>query len=384
MLIFPFQEKPMPLTEHLTAKIRALETAGLRRRLREVTPLNAREYKIDGKRYLQFASNDYLGLAAETGAYTGTWGSGGSRLITGTHREHRELEDFLARTFKAESAVLFNSGYAANVSLLSCLLDEGDTLLLDKACHASLVDGARLSPASLRVFQHQELESLEAALKKAKGKILVATDTVFSMDGDVAPLPEMCALCKRYGADLYADEAHAWGVWGPRGNGIAALTGTQDSITVRMGTFGKAGGVCGAAGLMPALIRDWCVQSGRGYVYSTSLPPVIAAAIHERWKVVRQADEKRRRLLATADYLREQLKELGFDTGRSTTQIIPVIFGSPIAAVAAHEKLKEQGIWVPAIRWPTVPKGTDRLRISLNSEHTKADADQLAGALVRI
>jgi 8-amino-7-oxononanoate synthase len=376
--------KETQLTAALASRLSQLEAQGLRRTLHEVEPLSAREYRMEGKTYLQFASNDYLGLmsgSGPAGTAAGSLGSGASRLITGTHRAHRELEEYLAEAFGAESALLFNSGYAANVSLLSCLFDEGDTILLAKRNHASLVDGARLSAARLRVFQHRDLDTLESALKKAPGKKLIVTDTIFSMDGDVAPLPEICGLAEKYGAEVYADEAHAWGVVGPQGRGVAALTATESRVTIRMGTFGKAAGAFGAAGLMPTVIRDWCIQTARGFVYSTSLPPALVSVIRERWAMVVKADDRRNTLQENARDLRAKLQHQGFDTGLSTTQIIPVILGTPEKALALHRKLRDQGLWVPAIRWPTVPRGTDRLRISLNSEHTREDADRLAAGL---
>ncbi len=347
----------------------------------------------DGRWLLSLAGNDYLGLAshpevraAAAAALEGAAGSGGSPLICGYGEEAAALERELTAWKGAEAALLFPSGYQANVSLLPALAGPGDAVFLDRLCHASLVDGARLSRATLYVYKHADAEHLEALLRRRRGRhrrALVVTDGVFSMDGDLAPLPALAEACERHGVWLVVDDAHGTGVLGPDGSGTAAHQGVKGRIPVQMGTLSKALGAQGGfvAGSRPLV--EHLVNRARGYVFSTGLAPSLAAAARAAAAVARREAWRRERVLALAARLRAALRDLGYRVPEGETPIIPVLVGEAAGAVALAAALREQGVYAPAVRPPTVPAGTARLRVSVSAVHSDADLEEAVASFGR-
>jgi 8-amino-7-oxononanoate synthase len=363
---------------------------------------------------LQFASNNYLGLAndprvreaARKAVEKWGWGAGASRLIAGHTDAHAALEADLAAFKHTEAALVFPTGYMANLGVISALVGRGDTVLSDRENHASIYDGIRLSGAELARYRHADAEDAAARLLNPKSEIrnpkcLLITDTVFSMGGDIAPLAALASACRRAGAMLLLDEAHATGVLGPRGAGLgdALLTSASlsagfesrlngaksqlaQAITASVGTLSKALGGIGGFVAASRQVCDLLVNRARPFIYSTALPAAACEAARAALKIVRREPERRRRLLVLADRLRAALRDEGFDTGRSATQIVPIIVGEPDRALALAAALLERGIFCPAIRPPTVPPRTSRIRISLTAEHTDEDIARLVRALV--
>ena len=335
-----------------------------------------------GRSMVNLSTNNYLGLAghpalveaAKRGAERGA-GAGSSRLVAGHDPAYAALEERLADFKGTEAALVFGSGYLANVGLLAALLDRESVVLSDELNHASIVDGVRLSGAEKRVYRHGDLDHLETLLREAAPgrRKLVVTDTVFSMDGDVAPLAGIVELTERYGAALVVDEAHGGGVFGPHGEGYAHELGLAGLVDLDMGTFSKAFGVYGA---YVAGSRAWIehlVSTCRTLIYSTALPPSVVSAIDASLDLVRDGGELRRALREKSERFRGRLRELGFDTGASSTQIVPVLAGSNERALVMARALEELGILSVAIRPPTVPQGTARIRFSLMATHGDAE-----------
>ncbi|MEX2578740.1 MAG: 8-amino-7-oxononanoate synthase [Verrucomicrobiales bacterium] len=373
------------------AELRALEEQGLRRRMRRMeSPQGIRIQLAEGGECLNFSSNDYLGLAdseALKDAYcrnVGTYGagSGASRLVCGTMGPHLELEDRLARFKGTESALTFSSGFAAAAGILPALCGKDDVVVLDKLCHASLIDGARLANATLRVFPHNDLAHLERRLRWAAkrvggdGRIVVVTESVFSMDGDLAPLEGICALKEKYGALLLVDEAHAFGVLGPGGRGLGAALGVDHRIDLQMGTFSKAVGLSGGYVCAKRPLVDLLVNRARSFIYSTAPSPALAATVAEALELVggKEGDALRARLKANVSTL----------SPRAGSAIVPVIVGENETALNAAEALQARGFLVPAIRYPTVPRGTARLRITLSAAHEPDQIESLRNALAAL
>jgi 8-amino-7-oxononanoate synthase len=341
---------------------------------------------------VNFSSNNYLGLAGDPrlmramreAAEKGS-GSTASRLIIGHSEETEELERELAAFKGTESAAVFPNGYMANLGLLSTFLKQSDAVFSDQWNHASIVDGIRLSRAAKYIYRHLDLDHLEELLKKADEKgskrKLIVTDTIFSMDGDVAPLKELVELKKRYDAAIVVDDAHGGGVFGKQGKGMAHELGVDQDIDLYMGTFSKAFGVYGA---YVAGARDWIrylINKCRPFIYTTALPPVVTAAIRASLRLISEADLLRRDLLQKSAWFRQQLKDLGLDVAGSTTQIIPIVVGENDKALRFSHWLQEQGFLAVAIRPPTVPAGTARLRFSLMANHREEDLRQAIDAV---
>ncbi len=359
------------------------ELSGLARNglLRELEPLQSPqgpEVVIAGRTLVNFSSNDYLGLAAEPALAQAAQralerhgvGSGASRLVVGDTLAHRSLERALAEFEGAEAALLFNSGYAANLGAVAGLCGKQDVVFSDALNHASLVDGCRLSRAQVVIYPHADARALEQLLRAHPGRRqLVVTDAVFSMDGDLAPLPELVAACQRHGAALLVDEAHATGVLGPRGAGLCAALGLTREVDLRMGTLSKALGCYGAYVAGPAAVLQLLVQRARPLVFSTSLPPALCAAAEAALQLCAQEPARRERLARHIQTFARGLRALGFPA-QGTSAIFPVVLGSPEAALDASRALRERGLLVKAIRPPTVPPGTSRLRFALSAAHT--------------
>lgn len=359
----------------------ALDRADLRRRLATRQGPQAGSVTIDGRELVNFGSNDYLGLASDPrlaaavarAAEEEGWGSGASPLISGHGRSHAVLEERLAQFEGTEAAVVFPSGFAANAGTIAALAGPGDVVLTDRKNHASLLDGCRLSRADVRVFPHGDPEELDKLLRKTAGRYrrrLVVTDSLFSMDGDVAPLGELAEVAERHAAMLMVDEAHATGVFGRSGRGVAELLGVEDRVHVRVGTLSKALGSIGGFVVGSRSLVQWLVNRARPYVYSTATPSAVCAAALAALEIVRSEPERRETLLTRAADLRERLARQGWNTGLSASQIIPLVVGPAARAVELSAALREAGYFLPAVRPPTVPEGEACLRISLSYTHT--------------
>lgn len=371
--------------------------ADLLRDLRTVERDGAWVVTEDGRRLLSFSSNDYLGLSCHpavmaAAAHAATRGAGATaaRLVVGTDSRYRELEARLAEFQGAEAALVFGSGYLANIGVIAGLLGRGDAVVSDRLNHASIVDGCRLSGATIHRYGHLDLDELEAMLRRAARegarRTMIVTESVFGMDGDVAPLAEIVELKERYGAALVVDEAHADGVFGPQGQGYAHELGVADRVDLHMGTFSKAFGAYGAYVAGDSLWIRSLVNASRTFVFTTALPPAVIGAVGAALDVVREAHDLRALLRAMASRFRERLTELGLDIGASSTQIVPVVVGESGAALELSRALERSGILAVAIRPPTVPLGAARLRFSLTALHQEDELertlDAIEGALI--
>ena len=360
-----------------------LRREGLWRELRTLDSPQGSVLEHEGREFLNFSSNDYLGLAASAELKTALQegveryggGSGASRLVCGSLRAHAELEAALADFKGAEAALTFSSGFAVPMGTLPALLGPGDTILMDKLSHACLVDAARLSGATLRIFPHNHLGKLERLLQTAQGRVLIITESIFSMDGDAAPLVEIVELKDRYGAWLLVDEAHAVGVLGPKGRGLAAALGLEGRIELQMGTLSKALGLSGGYLAASRQVIDLLINRARSFIYTTAALPAVAHAALRALDLIRSAEGDRRRCLLHA-HVEEVRSSLGLDH-TSSSAILPLILGDETAAMAASAQLREAGLMVPAIRYPTVARGSARLRITLSAGHQPEQVAQL-------
>lgn len=384
----------MPRPADLAAGLAALDAASRRRRRPLVSTPQGPHLTVDGRDYLAFASNDYLGLAShpaliaalqEGAAHFGA-GAGASHLVSGHLAPHDAAETALAAFLGREAALLFSSGYQANIGVIGALVGRGDAVFADRLAHASLLDGCLLSRAEFQRFRHNDLADLERRLAASTAPAkLIAVDAVYSMDGDEAPLAALLALAERFDAWLYVDDAHGFGVLGPQGRGTLAAHGVAPHPRlVQLATFGKAAGLAGAAVAADALVIDWLVNTARTAIFTTAMPPALAHALTAMLALVEPADAARARLAGHVATLRAGCATAGLQLLPSRTAIQPVLIGSDADAVAASLALREAGLWVPAIRPPTVPPGTARLRVSLSAAHTETDVAQLATQLSQI
>ena len=350
--------------------------------------------RVEGAELLAFCSNDYLGLASHPRVVEAfidaarEWGvgSGASHLVSGHCREHHALEEELAEFALRPRALLFSTGYMANLAVVTALLGQGDRVFEDRLNHASLLDAGLASGARFARYPHTDVDALGIRLERAgAGRTMVVTDGVFSMDGDIAPLRELAAACRKNGAWLFVDDAHGLGVLGDTGRGSleAAGLGTDD-VPILMGTLGKAFGTSGAFVAGSGELVETLLQQARTYIYTTALPPAMAAAARAALHVAQQEPWRRQQVLAHVAHFRREATGLGLQLLDSCTPIQPVVLGSEAAAVAASDALRAQGLWVPAIRPPTVPAGTSRLRITFSAAHETADVDRLLEALGRL
>lgn len=374
------------------AELRAISSEGLLRQLRPLDTGSGPRVLRNGCELHNFASNDYLGLASHPtlaeafieGIHRYGSGAASARLVCGTQPPHTALESALAEAKGTESSLVLSSGYATAVGCLPAIVGPGDTIVLDKLAHASLIDGARLSGATVRVFPHNDVEKLSRLLTRLRakdrdGRILVVTESVFSMDGDQCPLEEMVRVVESHEALLWLDEAHAFGILGPKGMGLAAALGLQDRITFQMGTFSKAAGLSGG---YVAATSDWInllLNRARAFIYSTAPPPALAHASLASLELIRSTQGD-----ALREKLRALLKIAHGDAPRIPSPIRPLILGDNESALNASRKLEDLGFLVPAIRYPTVPRGTARLRISHSAAHDPATVQLLRQALESI
>ena len=369
---------------------------GARHLNRHLTPLHSSVgpvVEMAGRQILLLASNDYLGLAnhpevvqsaIEATRKFGA-GAGASRLISGSLPPHQELESALAQFKGTEAALTFSSGYLANIGTIPALVEQGGLILADRLCHASLIDGCRLSAADFRIYRHNDTDHLRSLLAKNRRtrRTLIVTDGLFSMDGDLAPLPELCRLANDYEADLYVDDAHGTGVMGPHGRGTAEHFGLDTQVSFQMGTLGKAFGSSGAYLAGPSSLIRYLMNTSRSFIFTTAPPPSSAAAVTAALRVIQREPERRARLWANRDRLFSGLTRLGFTLSPSVSPIMPILIGNPEIALSFAEHLLTEGLYAPAIRPPTVPAGTSRIRVTVTSEHTPSHIDQALASFQR-
>ncbi len=376
-----------------SAEMARLERDQLKRTLRPVESRSAREIALGGRTLLSFSSNDYLGLSTHPGVIAAAHealerhgaGSGASRLVSGNLELYGKLEEQLARIKNTEAALVFPSGYHANLGLVPALVGPEDTVIVDRLAHASLVDGARLSRARLKVFPHNDVGALESLLKRtAKGKILVLTESVFSMDGDVAPADELLRVCEAHGALLVIDDAHGFGVIGKTGRGVQEAFALHSSQLMVMGTLSKAMGALGGYVVGSRALVDFLVNRARTLIYTTALPPATLASASAALEIAFGTEEGvklHKKLCENTTALRSGLRERGYSVSEDPTAILPVIVGQEKKALDLAKALYEKRIFAPAIRPPTVPAGTARLRLSLSALHQGEDIERLLAAL---
>jgi 8-amino-7-oxononanoate synthase len=342
---------------------------------------------------INFASNDYLGLAQELNSPTLQatleefgWGSGASPLVTGRTTVHAALESDLAAFKATERALTFPTGYAANVGTIAALVGKQDVILSDARNHASIIDGCRLSGATVLVYRHKDVDHLAELLAAATShrRRLIVTDTLFSMDGDVAPLAQIAELSRTHDCMLMIDEAHATGVFGKHGRGLAELLDCEDAVDITVGTFSKALGSIGGFVAGSEKLIDWLANSARSYMFSTALPAACASANRSAVQLIQSQPHRREQLLSNAQYLRQRLQSIGLlheSHNEFCSQIVPIVVGMPEKAIALSAALHAAGLLVPAIRPPTVPVDGSMLRVSLSAVHTQAEINQLVDVL---
>jgi 8-amino-7-oxononanoate synthase len=382
---------PSRLFSDLSADLSALDSAGLRRRRRTLEAPCGPLAVVGGRQLVSFCSNDYLGLANDpalveaacAGAKSWGVGSGASHLVSGHLAPHQALEQQLASFTGLPRALLFSTGYMANLGVVPALVGRGDAVFSDKLNHASLIDAIQLSRAESKRYPHADLAALERLLMVSKAKRkLILTDAVFSMDGDLAPLPELLALAERFDAWLVVDDAHGFGVLGPQGRGsLAHCQLPHSQRIIYMGTLGKAAGASGAFVCADEAVIEWLLQRARTYIFTTGSSPLIACALLASLDLIENGDTRREHLWQLAAQLRDGLAGTRWQLLPSPTAIQPVIIGDNFEALRIANALYERGLWVPAIRPPTVPKGTARLRVSLTAAHSTAQVAMLVDAL---
>jgi 8-amino-7-oxononanoate synthase len=378
------------MSSDIAERLEEIRERGLYRKLRSVSGPQGPRVLLDGRPVLLLCSNNYLGLAdhprvreaaAEAAMRYGA-GSGASRLISGNMTIHRRLEEALAGFKGSEACVLFGSGYLANSGVVSALAREGDVVFSDALNHASIVDGCRLSRAETFVYDHCDVDHPDWGLRQAEGRgALIVTDGVFSMDGDVAPLRDIVELAHRHDARVMVDEAHGTGCIGPGGRGLVAELGLEGDVDVIVGTLGKALGSYGAYVLCDQTMAEYLINTARSLIFSTALPPPAVAAALAALGLLREQPRRVEKLQRNARVLREALAESGMPVEDGDTPIVPLIVGDSDTAVAAGDRALERGIFAPAIRPPTVPAGTSRLRLAVMASHTRSELREAAAVL---
>ncbi len=362
-----------------------LEKKHLLRKLAVVGSAQGPRITVNGKSMLLMCSNNYLGLAEHPALREAAcaamerygFGSGASRLVSGTSDLHAELERKIAQFKDTEAAILFNSGYAANTGIIPVIASAGDAVLSDSFNHASIIDGCRLSKAAVHVYRHKDADHAESLLKKSMNarRRLIVTDGVFSMDGDIAPLPELVSLAEKYDAVIMVDDAHATGVLGGRGRGTVEHFGLEGRVHIQMGTLGKALGSFGAYAAGNQDVIDYLINTSRSYIFSTSLPPAVCAASMAALDIVQTGPDLRNRLWNNRNRFVKGLESHGIDTGVSETPIVPVLIGDSAKTLKAADRIFDLGLYATAIRPPTVAEGRARIRTTLMATHTEEDVD---------
>jgi len=375
-------------------EIKDLKKRGLYRELKTIEGEQDSSVVMDGKRVLMFSSNNYLGLANHPGLKKASVdavlcygaGSGASRLISGNMEIHRTLEKELALFKRTERALLFSSGYHANVGVISALTGEGDLILSDALNHASIIDGCRLSKAEVQVYKHANMDSLEGMLKGSSRfrRRLIITDSVFSMEGDIAPLPDIVDLAEKYSARVMVDDAHGTGVLGEKGKGAIEHFGLWGRVEIQMGTLGKALGSFGAYIAGSKDLIDYLANKARSLLYTTALPPSVCGAALAALKIVGERPDLISQLRHNTAYFRKGMRDVGYPIPEGETPIIPLVFRDPSVTMEMAQSLLDEGVYVQGIRPPTVPEGTSRLRITLMATHTKEQLDFSLSAFEKI
>ncbi|MDH3443655.1 MAG: 8-amino-7-oxononanoate synthase [Deltaproteobacteria bacterium] len=370
----------------VAAELRRLTEQGLYRKMRRVDGEQGPALILDGREVINFSSNNYLGIAnhpalreaAKAAIDRYGCGSGASRLISGNMNLHEELEAKIAEFKGTEAALVFNSGFQANTGIIPALVGQEDVVFSDSLNHASIIDGCRLARAKVVVYSHRDVDQLEQGLKQApsRDRKLIVTESLFSMDGDEAPLKEIAELAERYGAMVMVDEAHATGVYEPNGTGLVAKLGLGERVLVQMGTLGKALGGFGAYVAGSKALRELLINRSRSFVFTTALPPAVMAMGIAALELVMNEPERRRTLRDHCQRLRDGLTNLGFALGNSESQILPLLVGDAGACMNLSETLLSRGVFAQGIRPPTVPPGTSRLRITVMATHTPEQIEQ--------
>ena len=385
---------PLPAAlDWIAEALDQLAAAGLERPKRTRDGRQGATVDLDGRRLVNVGSNDYLGYAgdvrltkaASKAACAEGFGAGASPLVSGHSRSHDRLERAIASLLDVPASVTFPSGFAANSATIAALVGPGDAIFSDERNHASIIDGCRLSRTDVHIYPHRDVAALDALLAAegtAHRRRLIVTDTLFSMDGTLAPLADLCDVARRHHAMLMVDEAHATGVFGLCGSGLVEEAGCADGVHVRTGTLSKALGAAGGFVAGHAELIRWLRHSARAWIFSTAHPPAVAAAATRAIELVAEEPHRRAELLARAAAFRDRLAAAGLDLGGAEAQIVPVVAGTAEAAVALSARLAEAGFFVPAIRPPSVPHGRSLIRASLSWLHPQSDLDQLADAIV--
>ncbi|WP_214824005.1 glycine C-acetyltransferase [Exiguobacterium algae] len=376
--------------EHITEAVNEMKEAGTFRKLVPLESAQGNEVLVDGKPLVQLSSNNYLGLAnhprlkkaaIEAVEQYGA-GTGSVRTIAGTFEMHEAFERELAEFKHTEASLVFQSGFATNLGVLSALLGPEDVVISDALNHASIIDGIRLTKAARRIYKHVDLEDLEKALQETQDyrTRLIVTDGVFSMDGNIAPLPAIVELAEKYDAAVMVDDAHASGVLGKNGRGTVNHFGLDGRVALQVGTLSKAIGVLGGYVACSQDVRDFLIHKGRPFLFSTSHPPAVVAANREAIRVMQEEEELFDKLWANTEFFKNGLRELGFDIGQATTPITPVMLGEETLAHTFSDKLKERGVFAQSIAFPTVEKGKARIRTIVTAEHTREDLERALDA----
>jgi glycine C-acetyltransferase len=380
---------------YLQEKIEELKDQGVYRKLPVFDGPNAARIRLNGKEVINLSSNNYLGFAnhprlkkaaIEAVEKYGV-GAGAVRTIVGNMDIHEELERVLAEFKREEAVMVFQSGFNCNAGAIQAITDKGDVIISDELNHASIIDGVRLSRADKRVYKHSDMEDLETILEECKDKYntkLIITDGVFSMDGDLAKLPEIVELAEKYGALTYVDDAHGSGVLGENGRGTVDHFGLHGRVDFIIGTLSKALGVVGGYVAGRKVMQEWLSHRGRPILFSTSLPPAAVGALIEAVKLLSSTDEFTQRLWENARFFKNEMNKLGFNTGHSETPITPVIVGEESKTMTFSRALLEEGVFVSGIVFPTVPRGTGRLRCMITAEHTKEDLLEAVEVFARV
>ncbi len=377
--------------EKISNELKKIKESGLYRELNILEGAQGPHVKIKGRTYISFCSNNYLGLAnhpevvkaVEDAVGKYGWGAGASRLVSGNTELHQALEDEISKFKKKEAAIVFPTGYMANIGTICSLVSSGDLVICDRLNHASIIDGCRLSGATFRVYPHRDIGKLENILKKSTGypRKLIVTDTVFSMDGDLAPLPDIVRIAHEYSAMVMVDEAHGTGVFGENGRGGVEHFNLDKKVNIIMGTLSKAVGSLGGFVTGNSDLISYLRNKARTFMYTTALPPAVCAASIAGIKLIQRDHSLRESLWRNVHYVKERLKLLNLNVTSLESPIIPIIIGNAKKAVDVSGSLFESGILIPAIRPPTVPDESSRLRVTIMATHTRADLDKLLDVL---
>ncbi len=381
------------LEKWIMEKIDEIKQKGLYRELREVSSPQRSRIIINGREVINFSSNNYLGLASHPEVIKALvnsaekWGvgSGSARLIVGNHSPHNQLEKYIAEFKEKEASLVYTSGYHTNVGIITALMGKEDEIFSDQLNHASIIDGCRLSKAKISIYRHRDTGHLEELLSKSRAeKKLIVTDTVFSMDGDLAPLKEIVEIAGRYNAAVMVDEAHATGIFGPEGRGLAFHLGLQNEIEIHMGTLGKAVGVSGGYVAGSKNLINFLINRSRSFIFTTGYPVPLASAIIKAMEIMRKDERLRKKLWENIRFFEKRAEELFKREIHLSSQIVPVIIGREETTLKISADLYEKGFFVGAIRPPTVPPGTSRLRVSLMATHTFEEISDLLESLLSL